>query len=404
MQLSMAVCCVDWKLKLIRGSFAERKNAVKCSINTFGHVCMLLILLSNALVLLSCSSKGNSTQISEDLADRLTDSLDFEGGTLEEGDPPKGDSNPLAPQITSIRGPEEFQLGASFSTTISSDYNINFANFKSLKDGLNDPVAKVIIRVLGAQLGYFIVPVELVNQSVELAGILEGDPVLRNIKFRLEFALQTESGLTGAYKPLNFNVKDTPPQENISPMNSLNLGDAGGEFKDSGRPDGSSNMLSPQIIEVVGPEKLDIGEDFKVDLLTSFEPAENIVAAIMTFPLSDGFFEIDGKMVETLEGAAFRINGTMSSPDIQVGDFFTFLFALKAGEEQVGEYRSWSVLIVDSSTGGDSDVLQSINPNLPDGMYAQPMSLDSASFGNDNFSMTAKQSLGPFKRKMFAGE
>lgn len=350
------------------------------------------------VVSFSCSSKGKSDQISEDLADRLTDNLEFEGGTLEEGDPPDGSDSVLAPQITSIKAPEEFQLGSAFSTIIKSDYTSRTIVARLLKDSKDDPVVRVIIRVVGSQNGYFVVPVEMLYDTIELAGILDGDEQLRDVKFKLEFALQTASGLTGGYQPLNFDIKDTPPQQTANPMSSLDLGDDT-DFKDSGRPEGSNDPFAPQILGVNAPEKLIKGEEFVIDLLTNFSPSASIVSAVMTFPLSTGYFELKGTMVETVDGSAYRIKGNMDSPEINVGDYLTFLFALKSSEEKVGTYKSWSVQIISGIADGDEDVAD--GDGLPEGIFMQPMSFEPSSNTALNQTIRSRQTLGSFKKRLF---
>lgn len=78
-----------------------------------------LILLSLAG---SCSDDSDSEEASEALEERLTSSLQFEGGTIKEGEPPEEHADDAAfPQVVSITAPAVIQPRIEFSLNIEGD-------------------------------------------------------------------------------------------------------------------------------------------------------------------------------------------------------------------------------------------------------------------------------------------
>ncbi len=151
---------------------------------------------------MGCSSSSNSDAISGELENRLTDALGFEGGTVVDGSPPKGETGTEVPGIVRVEAPDEFRLGAPFRILLASDFA--------------DPekVDKAIIHVKKATR-HIVVPKRLTPSGdlamMDLLGRLENLAALKGLDFELEFALQTADGRTGAYRSASSLIPDEEP-------------------------------------------------------------------------------------------------------------------------------------------------------------------------------------------------
>ncbi len=303
-----------------------------------------------------CSKKSKKEDITQSLEDRLTDALDFEGGTVKEGDPPKASDSDAAPQISSVESPEQYRLGADFAVELTSDY------------AEEQKVDKAIIHILGAKKYIVVSPAYLVDGLMVLAGTLRNDPLLLEKAFDVEYALQTSAGLTGRYRPVGFEISRETPQDVESPIIAVSVSNDN-TFHESGRPEGSESEDVPQIQEIEAPSQLRRGDAFSVKLYSDFARTEEVVAAILTTPLNDAYYEIRGVLSAAASGWAMTITGHLATEGLEAGDLLVFLYALKTTDGRVGAYRSWAVEVVDEIPDGDEDVDPDpdADPDLPSG-------------------------------------
>ena len=352
-----------------------------------------LPILPGALLLMillglcgSCSSGMDSEDVATALEDRLTDALDFENGTKHEGSPPKGSSDSDAPQIREVRGEEDWRLGADFSIDLVSDFPEP------------EKVKRAIIHVIGAKSYIVVDPSFLVKTIMGLSGTLKDDKDIRNKLFQMEFAMQTVDDQTGGYKSMSLNIKDEDAQDVGHPIETVEV-DNQGELNESGRPEGSTSESAPQITQLDGPAELYPGEEFRVYLYTDFEETAEIVAAILTTPGNQGYYEIEGSVKSHAGEMAMIIQGHLSTLGFAVGDTLTFLYALKSSSDQVGVYRSWTLNVVEKPSDTDGDDSDGDQEPPPTGRQLGPMRLYPFSISKDG-NKSIRQSIGPWADKI----
>ncbi len=163
-----------------------------------GLICLLPLFSAG------CSGSSDAGDVAKALEDRLTDALDFEGGSAEDGEPPEGENTPDAPQISGIDAPDTLHPDVPFVVRLSTDY------------AEPQNVDKAIVHVVGATK-YLVVTTPLVEAShgwvMNLAGVLGEEMSLAGESFTLEYALQTRGGVTGAYKRKELDI----PEEDAEP-------------------------------------------------------------------------------------------------------------------------------------------------------------------------------------------
>ena len=184
----------------------EMKSSLKkLSNEKAGAVVAWALFLSFTILPVAGCSSGSSSDTeaaSKRLEDRLTESLEFEGGEVQNGQPPAGDADPENPQIENVVAPEEFRLGAYFSVILTTEYD----KFQE--------VQSAIVHVKKANK-YIIIEKSLVvsgkGYRMELKGKLIDDKDLGG-SFTLEYALQTGDGRTGEYVSSTMEVPEDPPE------------------------------------------------------------------------------------------------------------------------------------------------------------------------------------------------
>ena len=84
----------------------------------------MVLLAFFALIPASCSKKSsNAEKISQALADRLTDAMNFDDGTIVDNVPPPGSDAPEAPQIVKINAPAKLHPGVPFTVRLTTVYD-----------------------------------------------------------------------------------------------------------------------------------------------------------------------------------------------------------------------------------------------------------------------------------------
>lgn len=153
-------------------------------------------------ILSTCSSGGDSGDIAKALEDRLTEALDFEGGTLTTGSPPNSSSNTDAPRILDVESPDVFHIDTDFMIALTSP--LFFV----------DDVETVIVHVQGANKHIRVSKAMSAGEAfayVRLPGVLRGNDSLSG-SFKLRFALQTAGGVTGPYSDADIQVPEEYPE------------------------------------------------------------------------------------------------------------------------------------------------------------------------------------------------
>ncbi len=312
---------------------------------------LLLTVLLLAL-LPACSSDTDAGEVASELADRLTDALDFDNGETIEGDIPEGSDSTDAPQISSIQA-SSLQLGAPFAITLQTDFGepelVEETIMYAEKDGVKAD-------------GYIKVGASPITGLVDLSGILRNEMELAGQTFTLYFALKTADGVLGAYVAQTVTISDDV-HSNYAVSESLELISAQGEESfDSGRPQGLSGQEVPQISLIDAPDKLMPGASFSLDLQTDFDGTVEFV--IVSTPNYPGYKKIPVDLTtarkrggSSAAGESVRsipIECTLGS-NLEVGDQVVFLWALQ-GEKGVGLYRNW-VVTIGEGNAADGDAL-----------------------------------------------
>jgi len=305
------------------------KNTGYISVMLF--ICIFLICLLTACL----GEEDNLGNIDEDLSDRLTEALEFDGGEVKSGEPPTASDSSKAPQLDNIQG-EDARLGAPFAFTLESDYE--------------DPenVEKAIVFVEGATK-YIEVDGVLLSGIMELVGNLEGDEELRDKDFKIQFALQTDDGLTGEYQTFELGVIDESEQETGEAIAALVA--EGETYHTTGRPDGGSSADYPQITELSGPSSLVPGQAFNVILETDY--LGTISTAVLSTPGNSAYKEIP----VILSAGMVTVSGNLAEDGISDGDRLVFQWALKS-DTGTGLFRNWSLKVKsgDAEVDGDNTV------------------------------------------------
>ncbi len=309
-------------------------------VSLFGAVLLALLQISG------CSSKSDTDKIEEALEDLLTDNLEFENSTVQEGSPPESSESADAPQIKQASG-DNLRLGAPFAFKLESDF------------AAPETVSKTIVYVDGATK-YIVVDTRLAAGLATLIGRLSTDRDLKGEDFDLQFALQTDDGLTGNYTTLDVEVLDESPQDTESVEELALMSVEDGTLNPSGRPDGSSASDVPQITDVKGPENLEPGGEFTFTLTSDYPGAVN--AAILAVPGGESYWRIPGQLTD----GEMTVSSTFTAPDTAADIHLVLLWALE-GENGSGLYRSWTTDVegeADDPTDGDDPSNTTLSSNV----------------------------------------
>lgn len=188
----------------------------------FGKARWIGLALLVFVPLLGCSSDGDSEEIAGELADRLTDALAFEGGTVKAGDPPAANEGDEAyPQTTEAATPGKLTKNQSFTVTLHS-------NFVEV-----DKVVGAIIHVDGSSKY-----IEISQDPENLAGARADDTLIMNLlgellddaelfgeSFDIMVALLDTDGNVGNYWPWGLEVEEggseTDGDEETAPVTTF---------------------------------------------------------------------------------------------------------------------------------------------------------------------------------------
>ncbi len=164
------------------------------------RIFLILTFLVFAQFSFSCSKSGsNAEKIANALANRLTESLDFSGGSLVDSDKPEASDSAQAPQIDSVTAPAKIHPGVAFTVRLKTNYD------------KPEELDKAIVHVIGSTK-HLVVDAPLTplegGWKMTLNGVLNEDIQLLGGTFQLEYALQNKDGVTGLYKQRELTVPD----------------------------------------------------------------------------------------------------------------------------------------------------------------------------------------------------
>ncbi len=288
-----------------------------------------LLIIASITTLMACSGESEADKIARELADRLTDSMDFDDSTYEEGDPPPESENPEAPQIESVQG-TLVQIGSPFVLFVESEFA--------------DPelVTQVIMQIENAD-GYVLIEATLENGVIRLPGELQADLQLKAQEFNVRMALQTESGLVGNYYEFVLSILDQEPLLVLDDIKLLSL--LGESEVKTGRPIGQAGTFFPQVENLTALEEVAPGASMTLNLELDFRDEEQVSTVIFTSPGNDAYKELQA----VAESGLFVFSATFSGEGTSAGDDLVFQWAFKTDDGRVGEYHDWTFRVVSAS-------------------------------------------------------
>ncbi len=342
--------CVD-----AHGVFKQTENEKEMAMSLYPLqrflVVFTMLLMLPSLMLVACSSGGGDSDdddIQKELENKLTSALEFDGGEVVEGAPPEGESGDGAPQVESLEAPAELRLGQGFTVSIESDY------------ATPEDVDKAIVYIEGAD-NHIRVPGHLLEDMqsfiMELAGNLKDDPDLKGKTFTVKYALQTSDGHTGLYREMTLKVMDVEAQVTANSLEILDMGGSDGNGVETltSRPEGHSGEDFPQITNIIGKQKFEIGGEVSVQIFTDYTDYENVRYLLITAPGTDTTlkYELDG--MQSGDDGIFAVMISKLKANASPGDIFALMFALMTDDEKTGLYRVWKMEIVEGETPPDGD-------------------------------------------------
>ena len=312
------------------------------------YILVLLVMATlSALLTTACNSGGDASDIADELADLLTDSLDFDNGDVKETPPPEADDNPLtAPVIQSLQAPAALTLGETFSVTIQSAYSGQ------------DEVVSAVFQVLDRPR-HIAVSGRLSGGSLVLTGALAIQDRLRGIVAPISVQLVTASGKAGKVATWMLTVRDEDPMSSDA-LSSLKVPDE--TWNSSGRPGGSADDGAPQITSIQAPSSVAAGSTESV-VLQAEAFSGSIAAVIISTPGNGAYKRSTSFDVSGMKEQGPRITLTL---DLQleqfVGTSLVFLFALESAQGTVGLYVPWFVTITaPAETDGDEAEAETVD-------------------------------------------
>ncbi len=118
-----------------------------------------------------------------------------------------------------------------------------------------------------------------------------------------------------------------------------------GAVKQGQPPESSTEEGAPDITEIILPDELRVGSDFRVILKTEFEDTERLSKVIVQVVGSDSYIEFDSE-ISTVDGVGVIIlEGLMSLTLELKGQQFKLAFALQTSDGITGAYTTVTVVV-----------------------------------------------------------
>lgn len=164
---------------------------------------LLLILLVSTMLVWTCSSDQDAKKTAAELANRLSEALEFDNGYRKEGDPPAGHADDSSyPQVIKVTAPARLRPGVDFEVII-----------EGMVENPAD-VAGAVVAIEGAD-AYIQVTADYNADTriMRLTGQLDEDDDLYGENFDLSVALQNNDGTVGNYMPWKLEVPEEEPED-----------------------------------------------------------------------------------------------------------------------------------------------------------------------------------------------
>jgi len=161
-------------------------------------VLAVCILFSTAACF-ACCGNDDAAALAEELADRLTDALAFDGGETQEGESPPANEDAEHPQIIGLSASTDTG-GISYNDFFSINLTTDFANLTAIVGAIvrvNDSTKYIKVTTT---------PSPLKDGSMQLTGTLNRNWKLGDRDFVVKIAMLLDNGEVGNYAPWNLSV------------------------------------------------------------------------------------------------------------------------------------------------------------------------------------------------------
>jgi|GEM_PF-5553900 len=160
-----------------------------------------IVLCLGAMALLTCADdNADVAEISEELADRLTDALEFEDGEVQpDPPPPEHANNSEYPQVSIQSRPSVLAFNTPFSIVLSGDY------------AQPARVRGAVIHVAGTRRHILVSKVlNPLDNTMTLSARIIGVAALYDKRITIRIALVNDSGDVGNYLHWTFDTPKLP--------------------------------------------------------------------------------------------------------------------------------------------------------------------------------------------------
>ncbi|MBI5525601.1 MAG: hypothetical protein HY897_04640 [Deltaproteobacteria bacterium] len=242
----------------------------------------------------SCDEEQSEEDIAKALANKLTDSLGFEGGTVVEGTPPEDHAdNPDYAQVTGVQAPAALAAGQAYAVSL----NTNFADPRAVTGAVVyvDKADKFL------KIDTALDPEALV---LRLAGTFKGDPELVGKSFKVRLALHDADVAVGNYVVWELAIKEAaevaPTTQELQA--AIEVNGAGSPIAGN-IPLGSSDISAPQVISIEAPDR--VGPDRTFDVTVTYHAGAAAVEAVLfQIDNSTSYVEVPARGEAGMDGNA----------------------------------------------------------------------------------------------------
>ncbi|MBI5528766.1 MAG: hypothetical protein HY897_20745 [Deltaproteobacteria bacterium] len=205
----------------------------------------------------SCDDEQSEEDIARALANRLTESLGFKGGTVVEGPPPEEHRDDMDyAQVTKIQAPGALAAGQEYTVSLDTD-------FSNPRD-----VTGAVVYVEKADRHLKVKPLFGLDPEamvMRLVGTFEGDPELVGKSFSVKIAMHDAETAVGNYVAWELAVRDAadvaPTTQELA--NAMEVSDL--SLRTPGNiPRGTADPSEPQVLSIETPDRVGPGRAFEV--------------------------------------------------------------------------------------------------------------------------------------------
>ena len=165
--------------------------------NDMNHRLNLLVIsffMLTGLMALSCASSGDAGDLAADLAERLTDKLEVDGGAVVDAPAPDTGSGGEIPTITALNAPATIAMEQTFQVELTTDY--------SNPAGIN----RVVVFIEGSIRHIHAAGIRFTGNTALLSMVVHEDAMLTGHDFVLHLALQSDDAIVGGYASWTMSI------------------------------------------------------------------------------------------------------------------------------------------------------------------------------------------------------